>query len=152
MKIQKDIKGFTFVELIMVIAITFLIAAAVAPVYSNLQTSAQLNETTSQVVQFLRIGRQQSVDRFNNTNHGVYFQADRYTLYQGTSYAARNTAYDREVVLADPLSISTSLTNDEVNFSKGLGEPNNMGNITINHEIEGFKNITINEYGAVGDN
>lgn len=152
-KLEKDKRlGFTLVEFIVVVAVTLIITASVAPVYGNLQTTSQLNETVSQAAQFLRIGRQQSVDGFNNTAHGVKFQPDRYILYQGMSYAARNIAYDREVVLDDVLSITTDLTNDEVNFSKGSGEPNNSGTITINHEIEGFKSITVNAYGAVAEN
>ncbi len=152
-------KGFSLVELIVVITIIFIVTAAVVPIYGNLQSSSQLNETTSQAVQALRMARERSVSRYNNSRHGVKFDnissPNKFVLYQGDSYATRDSAYDRETILAETMSLVTtglSPAGDEINFSMGLGAPDKTGSININHTIEGFKVISINEYGSVAEN
>lgn len=144
--------GFTLIELMIVIAIAIILIGAMLPVFGNLQSSAQLNESTSQLIQALRIAKERSVSNMNNSSHGIYLEADRYTLYQGSSYALRSQAYDREVILSDTLSIANNLAGSEVNFSGGLGVPNTTGSITLAHSVYGSKIITINSYGVVGEN
>lgn len=154
--------GFTLVELMVVVGIAALLAGAAFPLYGNLQVSGQLNETSAQLVQTLRLARTRSVARVNDTAaqpapHGVYLEinagADRYILYQGASYALRATAHDRAVTLADGLSISTSLAGtgdaNDINFSRGLGVPNKTGTITLTHTAGGSRTITLNTFGAV---
>ena len=79
-------KGFTLVELLVVIALTLIIAAAAIPIYGNLQVSSQLNENTSQIIQALRTARERSLAGFNNEAHSVEFQSDRYILSPGSDY------------------------------------------------------------------
>jgi prepilin-type N-terminal cleavage/methylation domain-containing protein len=156
---HKSGAGFTLIELIIVMAIIFVIAGAVAPIYGNLQSTTQLNETTSQAVQALRMARERSVSRYNNARHGVKFDLvsspNKFILYQGTSYASRDAEYDRETTLSQSMSIVTtglSPVGDDINFSMGLGIPDKTGSVNINHSVEGFKVININDYGAVTEN
>jgi type II secretory pathway pseudopilin PulG len=141
--------AFTLVELLITIGIIILLAAVAAPIYGNLQVSAQLNESTSGVTQTLRQARQSAMSRENNAGWGVYFTSSSYTLYQGISYAARNNAYDLVISLDSALSFSTTLAGDEVNFSAGLGEPSNTGSITLTHDVNGTRTITINSLGSI---
>jgi len=144
-------KSFTLIELLIVIAITLILAAVVAPIYGNLQVSGQLNENSSQAIQTLRTARGRSMARYNKAQHGVYFQTDRYTLYQGTSYGERVSAYDREVVLDEALSFSLpdGGSEYEINFSKGLGLPDATGTITLTHDVSGSRSIIINSFGMI---
>jgi prepilin-type N-terminal cleavage/methylation domain-containing protein len=144
-------KGFTLVELLVVIGITLVVAVTAVPIYGNLQVSSQLNENSSLIIQTVRTARERSVGRLNNAAHGVYITASAYTLYQGASYATRNSSYDRTTTLDSVLTMSTTLAGDEVNFSKGLGVPNTTGTITLTHDVQGSKTITINSFGAIQD-
>jgi prepilin-type N-terminal cleavage/methylation domain-containing protein len=141
--------GFTLIELLIVIGITLLVGAAAVPIYGSLQVSTQLNENSSLVIQTVRTAREYSVARLNNAAHGVYITSTTYTLYQGSSYAARDSSYDRTTTLDSALTLSTTLTGSEVNFSKGLGVPNNTGTITLTHDVQGSSTITINSFGMV---
>jgi len=149
--------GFTLVELLIVIGITLILAAAVAPIYGNLQVSSQLNENSSQIIQSLRLARERSVARTNNSQHGVYFEIDalgdkdKYVLYQGSTYDTRDSNYDREVILDEVLSLSLpgEVSEYEINFSKGLGVPSATGIITLTHDISGTRQIIINSFGMV---
>ncbi|MEK7453101.1 MAG: type II secretion system protein [Patescibacteria group bacterium] len=146
--------GFTLIELLLVIGITLILAAASVPVYGNLQVSAQLNENTAQIIQAIRTARGRSIAGLNNASHGIYFEinagsSDRFTLYQGSSYIGRNSLYDRVVTLDNALSILTTLSGNEVNFSKGLGVPNANGMVTLTHTVNSNRVIDINNFGVV---
>jgi len=142
-------KGFTTIELFIVVGIMLITAAAAAPFYSGLQVSAQLNESNAQIAQNLRLARGQSVARLNNTAHGVKFLANSYVIYQGASYAGRDTAYDRAVAIDSPLSLSTTFTNDEVNFAMATGIPSNTGTTTLVHSAGGSRSVYLNSFGVV---
>jgi prepilin-type N-terminal cleavage/methylation domain-containing protein len=140
MKNLQTNKGFTLVELLIVIAIALILVTVSVPIYGNLQVSAQLNENTSQMIQTVRIARVRSVARVNNASHGVYFEInpgadDRHILYQGDAYATRDMAYDRAVTLNPSLTLSTTLVGAEVNFSKGAGASTTTGTVTLTHDL-----------------
>jgi len=153
----KSSAGFTLIELLIVIGITLVLTVAAVPIYGNLQVSAQLNENTSQIVQTMRIARERSSARVNNASHGVYFEinassADRYILYQGATYATRDTAYDRPTTLDNALTLSTTLIGSDVAFSKGLSSPTATGTVMLTHDATGSKEIIINGAGLIEEN
>lgn len=152
----KQVAGFTVAELLIVMGVLVVLIAAVIPIYGSLQVLAQLNENTSQIIQTLRIARERGIARYNDSQHGVYFEVnesgyDRYILYQGSSYALRNSQYDREMVLDKVLRLSLpeGRVNFDINFSKGLGLPNNPGTITLIHNTQGLARIVVNILGMV---
>ena len=155
-------KGFTLIELLVVVAITGMVATVALSMYSNLQTSTQLTENTTLIIQTLRTARERSLAGFNNNASGVYFLLNsipnKYTFYQGSSYAARNSAYDREAILDKSLILSTSdlvlaSGNIDINFAQGTGTPSNIGTLTISNTTNNTnKKIRINKIGAIEEN
>jgi len=151
-------KGVTIVELLIVIAVGSILAAAGISIYGNLQGSVQLNETSSEIIQLLRIAKARSEARLNSKRHGVYLEInlegnDKAILYQGLSYTTRDQEHDRTLVLDGVLSISTQdfslvLGDDvDINFSLGLGMPDNTGTMTITHSVDGMRVIGLNVLG-----
>jgi len=140
--------GFSLLELLFIIGITLLLAATTIPIYGGLQVSSQLNETTSQIIQTIRIAKERSVARINDSAHGVFLDTanKKYTLYQGFAWPG---TIIREEILASAFSLST--TQADINFSKGLGIPNILATVTITltHAASGSRQITINSFGAV---
>lgn len=142
-------KGFTIIELLIVVGITVILAAAASPIYGNLQVSTQLNEVSAQIAQDLRLAHEQSRAGVNGAAHGVKFEQSRYTVFQGSSYFSRSSAYDRVNVFSDSLTIVTNFLNDEVVFPPGIGSPNASGTIIITHAAKGSRTITLNSVGSV---
>lgn len=146
-------KGFTLVELLIAIGISLVLAAAAgAPVYGNLQGASQIQDSTAQIVQTIRIARERSVAGVNNARHGVYFESvdngeDLVTLYQGSSYALRDSVYDRVMAIPEALAITTTMGND-VNFSRE-GIPNAAGSLTLTHRVRGSSTLGLNAWGVV---
>ncbi len=148
---MKDIEqGVTLIEVLATVAIIVVLSAALFPLYGNLQVSSQLNENTFQLVQSLRIAKECSLGWQNNAGQGVYLQPGRYILYQGPSFVLRQSALDKEVVLAGSLLLSWNLTGtgdaNDINFSKGLGAPNKVGSIVLTHSVNGVRNIEVNNF------
>jgi len=153
--------GFTIVELLIVIALTAILAAAVSPIYGSLQVSAQLNESSAQAIQNVRTARERAAAGYNATAHGIYFDInsgdDTITVYQGASYAARTSSFDQVISLDSAMTLSAtgfSLIGSDVdiNFSQGLGEPDNTGTVTITHDVSGSRDIVVNGLGLVEEN
>lgn len=156
-------RAFTFVEMVVVLAIGGILLAAAVPVYGSFQVKLQLLDTSADMVQTLRTARQQALVGYNNAAHGVFFDidssgVDSFTIYQGDSYETRTQAYDIVTELKSVLSISNSsftLTGSDIdiNFAKGgLGIPDNIGALTVTHTVTGSKMISVAEYGKVEKN
>jgi prepilin-type N-terminal cleavage/methylation domain-containing protein len=149
-------RGFTMVELLIAIAIAILLLSAAMSLQGNYGASSQLYSANIQVLQTLRIAREKSIAGLNNSPHGVFFEhnaiaKDRIILYQGTSYALRDPLYDREVVFPLVLSVSSTLTNNDITFSRGMGIPNNIGTITLTHEGGINAVLSVNILGVVNE-
>ena len=144
-------KGFSLIEILMTVAITLILATASTSIYGNLQVSTQLNESVALIVQAIRTARERSIAGLNNASHGVCFESNRYILYQGPSCALRDQAYDLATNLESALSLSTTLENGDVVFSKGTGIPNVTGidTVTVIYSVNDVRVIQINSAGVV---
>ncbi|MFH1292333.1 MAG: hypothetical protein ABIH87_04025 [bacterium] len=146
-------RGFTLIELLVVVGISIVLAIVATPIYGGLQVRAQLNETSAQLSQTLRTAQQRSLSGYGNSAHGVKLQSQGYILFQGDSYALRQSAYDRGIDLAESLSLLLSLTGgvDEVVFSLSSGLPSATGTINLIHSVDGNRQISINDLGMVSE-
>lgn len=153
-------QGFTMTEVLVVISIMIILLLVTLPLYNSFQVSARLNETNVQVAQALRLARERSLAGYNNGQHGIYLENnndsnDRYIVYQGTSYASRDTGYDRIMTIEGGLNFSFTnldlINNDDVdiNFSSGLGVPDNTGTIVVVHNSGKTRSIIISSLGLI---
>lgn len=145
-------RGFTLVEVVIVLALFLVLAVAAVPIFSNFQTSTQIGQFSNQILQTLRSAREYSVARYQDSAYGIYFDttnigSKRFTLYQGATYASRNASFDRVFILDRSLLLTTTLTGNEINFAKGTGLPSTTGTVTVATPGGTTKVITINSYG-----
>lgn len=151
---KANTQGFTLIELLIVISVTIILAASTIPVYGGWQSMSQLNESKAQIVQMIRMARQYSIAGYNDTKHGVYLEInpnanDKAIYYQGDSYASRDSDYDLELLLDNTISITTTLSGQEVNFTKNNGLPSSQGIINIFNNINNSYQLEVNEIGVV---
>ena len=146
--------GFTILEVLIVIGIMLVVGGAILPISGNFAVSSQLDDSLISVSNTVRTARERSLSGLNNSAHGVYFEEninlqDRIILYQGASYASRDQLYDQIRTFDDSMDMESSISGNDLNFSKGLGVPNSTGTITITHDVNGARNVTINRFGVV---
>ena len=138
-------KGFTLTEMIVVLSIFTVIAAVSLPLYNYFQSFRILKAAKQEVVQNIRLVKSKAVSGMNNSSYGIYFETDQYTLYQGASYAGRDTSQDILVEYLDNIIMSSAF---ELNYSKNKGEPSNTGDLVLTNIIDNSTvNITINSVG-----
>ena len=141
--------GFSLPEVLIVVTLILLLAAAATPLYSSLQSSTQLNESAREFSQTLHTARTRAVSRLNDSPHGVYVQSGQYILYQGENYASRDTAHDRTIVFDNALTLSSSPSVTDINFSEGFGVPSATSTFTLTHDVYGTITITVDALGSI---
>lgn len=69
-------RGFTFIELLVVLVILTIIGATAASTYFNFYNQQQLDITVNEITQTLRKAQARSLFSQNNSDWGVYFYKD----------------------------------------------------------------------------
>lgn len=154
-------KGFSLIELLIVIGLTAVLATSTISVFGNFQLSSQLNDSAGQMVQVMRQAKELSQNGFLNSRYGVYFEKnsgskDRFVLYKGNSFATRDTDQDKEYFMESIIRFSTTtLAHElpdsfEVNFARATGIPSNYGDIILdNLQVSMERRIQINALGFI---
>ncbi len=141
--------GFTLVEIMIVVAVMAIILSIGLPAVNNWQINSQVNETTSLLIENLRLAEQDSQAGWQNNSYGIKFLPDSYVIYQGANYATRQVGQDRMVPLGSSLKIELSLVPliDEIPFNR-QGFAQSTGTIKI---VQGDinKSFIINNYGII---
>ena len=152
-------RGFTLIELIVVLAVLITLLAFTYPSLIGSQHRTTLTETINLLVQDLKdqqlkamLGDLQGGSTM--TNYGIYFQANQYVLFSGTTYVATASANFPVSLNASSSFTSIPFPNSQIVFSRGSGEVLNFSNntytLTITDSVENVtKNITVNKYGIV---
>ncbi len=140
-------RGFTLIEMLIVLAILFLLFGVIGSIASNTYPKHSLRAQTDVVVQTLREAQALTLARKQDSTWGVHLTSNNVTLFAGTSYATRNTLYDQ--VHSIPSGISMSGLTDVV-FDALLGTTSQTGTITLISDATSESNtITINANGVI---
>lgn len=136
--------GFTLLELLLVIALVALIAGLSIPFYSNFIVRNYLNTSSSSLVQTVEKAQNYAKSGKQDATWGVYMTSSDYTLYKGTSYAARDTNLDELYTFPSGIAHG-GLT--EIHFDHLRGETTNTGVITLTATNGASTTIQINSSG-----
>lgn len=152
-------KGFTLPELLIVIAIAGAILGLTFANTSNVIRKASLSTIITTLVTDLR--SQQIKAMIGDTEgqltpfaYGVYLEADKYTLFRGTSYSSSSPS-NIVINLDNNLSItSITLPSSTILFNRVTGEVNNFAagqdTFTIVDSVTTEqKTLQINRYGSI---
>lgn len=137
-------KGFTFIEILIVVAISAFLLVLLAPSGIQFYRTQQLDTVTEEIVQALRKAQLNSMSVKNDSAFGVYFSSGQYVLFRGNSYLSRDQEEAFEVL--NDISFSGDVS--EVVFSKLSGDPNNLGNLVLTLDNK-IKTININSAGRI---
>lgn len=145
--LKKKLKGFSLIELLLVIALFSSVILISTPVYQRLQSKNDLEIASTVVVNSLRRAQILSQSVRNDDSWGVNVQANSVTIFKGVSYAGRDTSFDEVINLTNNNLIISGIT--EIYFSKLSGLPNTSGDIIITINNNDSKNININSKGTI---
>ncbi|MDD5110526.1 MAG: prepilin-type N-terminal cleavage/methylation domain-containing protein [Patescibacteria group bacterium] len=151
------VRGFTLVELLVVMAVLVALAVLIVPLYANLQTERQAATAAEGVVSTLREAQARAMAGDGDRTWGVYFfddpagHGDQFVLFRGENYAGRDASYDLVTALDDSLAFSAvSLGGgNEVVFGKVRGTTANTGSVTLTSTQGESVTVAVNSAGTV---
>lgn len=139
-------RGFTIIELILVIAIISTVALLSSPFYSRFLLQNAVDNTVDQLSGSLRKAQVYSMMGKQSSAWSVNFSSNTITLYKGASFVARNPAFDEKFSVNPNVTIS-GMT--DISYAKVTGLPTpTTATITISSGANS-KTVTINSQGVV---
>jgi prepilin-type N-terminal cleavage/methylation domain-containing protein len=151
---MKSQRGFTFVEVVVVIGILFILLGFISVNLFKFQHKSQLSSTVSS---FLADYKEQQIKAMagdtDNTgavaNYGVHIEATSYTVFRNT-YGTSNFT----ISLPSGTQASTTFPSSQIIFTAGSGQltsfTGGQNTITFTDTGDGStKTVTINTYGVV---
>jgi prepilin-type N-terminal cleavage/methylation domain-containing protein len=152
-------KGFTLIELVVVIAIIVIIVSAGFTIRVGVLPDAILSTQTRQVLEGLKLAQIKSISRYKNSEWGVYFldntgSPDQWIIFKGSTYTSRDTAYDQITTLPSSLSFTSISFNgtSELKFAQITGTPSTSGSLTLTSTENEAQTITVSARGVVDVN
>lgn len=137
--------GFTFLEMLLVLAIFAILAAVSIPVYENLQLGTDLDTTAVQLAVTIRRAELKARAVDADSPWGVELVPGSIVLFRGSDYANRQSNFDEVTTLPNTITVS-GLT--EIDFAKFTALPAMVGSIQLASPA-GTKMITLNSQGMV---
>jgi len=147
--------GFTLMELLIVVAITTILAGVGASSYINQQRAKLLNTTAQEIVGYLRYAQQKSIAQESGNQWGIHFENpasgdDFYALYTGVSYTSpEETRYLHKGIEYETPTAGNSI---DVSFNKltGTSATSTTQSITIESTvINSTTTISISGQGLI---
>ena len=150
----KHNKGFTIVELIIVLVLFAVLFSSTSIVFGNMLSEYGMGSEASKIVQFMREARMNAVSQKDNSEWGVNFitsgDPDRYIMFKGSSYLSRDPAFDIDFALPKNILIENINLGggNEIVFNKRSGYTSNGGSFSYVNDNEQI-NFTINSLGLI---
>lgn len=137
--------GFTLLELIIVVAMTILVGLVAVPFYSRFFNQNAVANATDQLTGELRKAQMYSIVGKRGGQWGVAYNSNNIILFQGNTFATRNTAFDETFSVGSNVSVSGFT---ELEFNRMTGTPSAAPNITISGGGN-TKTVAISTLGVV---
>lgn len=138
--------GFTLIELLLSVAIIGVLAGLSLPVYESFARRNDLDVTAQGVASAIRRAETYARAVQDDSMWGIRFQSSGVTLFKGTSYATRDTAFDETISV--PASVTMSGL-AEVQFAKLSAAPSTTGTVTLISTTNDTRTLTLNAKGVV---
>lgn len=138
--------AFTLVEILLIMALIALIAAFSVPLFNTFQTGSDIKVAADIVAQSLKRAESLAESGENDSNWGVHIATGTITVFNGNTYATRDTTFD------DLFTISTDITATgltDIVYTKFTGEPQSTGNIVLTADSGEVWTINLNSKGTV---
>ena len=139
--------GFSLLEVLIVLAIVGGLALITIPFLSTRQMRNELDQAALDLVSHLRRAQSKASYGYFNSEWGIEFKDQTYTLYRGSSFALRDVAYDEIYTIAKGVSQSNSFM-DNVYFTR-QGQATRSGYITLTDSYGNTKRVVIFPHGLI---
>lgn len=144
-KISGPAKGFTVIEIAIVIGILAIIFAVGTPVALDFYYNYQLNSERDNFITILKQARNLSLANQGETDHGVYINTDKFVLFYGPSFAGRDQSKDLNFVYSAAVIVAAS--SPEILFA-GLSARSASTTVSFNYGAQ-TNYVYVNQEGNI---
>lgn len=148
---MKKLRGFTIIEVILVLVILSSAVGFGLLYYQNSQVRADVNTHASVIVSYLRLA-QSNAETGRNTFNAIHLEPDSFTTFIGTAYAENDPQnYLTELPATITIgNINLSGAGTDIIFTGPDGTTNNSGSFQlISSQIDKTITINIAQIGAI---
>ena len=140
-------KGFSLLELLLVVGILAAIFSFSAPFLLDFYTNQLTGDTQSNIIDALQRARHNAVLQKNDSNFGVHIVAGSYIIFQtpDLTYTNRVSAQDEIFPVVNKINFTGPAN---IIFSKFTGLPSATGTIILNYGSIA-KGVTIDNTGSI---
>ena len=143
--LKRSREGFTFIEVTIAMAIMVSLIGIGLPAGWGFYQTYQFNAEVNVLASLLEQARSAAMANRNESSHGVYLGAAAFILFQGSTYATRNTALDRSFPRNSIIAIAGPT---ELTFTPLSGQPSASTTYAFTAGQKAWS-ININSQGAI---
>lgn len=153
--VSKSEAGFTLIEMLVVMGILTMLGSLALFVNLDTYYGFMFRGERDTLISTLQKARSQSMNNIclgagcvDGKPHGVHVKKGEYTIFQGGSYAARDTAVD-EIIFSQNNAIELSTTSLEVVFAQLSGDTASVQEIGLFDNAGHHSTTSINTEGRI---
>lgn len=137
-------RGFTALEILIVIAILGILLAVIMPSFMNFRRSSLLNTDTMNLVTLINRARLLSVSSKDDAQYGIHLESGMAVLFKGTTYDTASSTNETHIFSTGLTlsSIAISTGGSEVLFEKVTGATTNSAAATTTLLVTGTTSST----------
>lgn len=145
--------GFSLLEMLIVIGIMIAVAGLTVPYLQSFQVDSDTRTYADSVTHALRRAQQFArTGQAGQAGLGWGFHinpsAHEYTVFHGTSYASRDSAYDQVTAYSETITLTTDF-GDDVIFTIFSGTASANGTVSVIGADGDTHDILITAYGTI---
>lgn len=143
-------KGFTIIEIVIVIAIMALLLAVIASPFQSFRNSKVLDTNSEEALSLLSEARGNTLSAKDGYQYGVHLESSQMVLFRGGTYSSLD-ASNKTVVLDNALEISSIAlegAGSDIIFDKLTGKTAQPGSFVIRAKNDTSKTRTITVVGT----
>lgn len=150
------VRGFTLIELVVVIAISVLLVLVTISFFSSFRNSQVLQGETSQALSILNKAQSYTLNSKSDSEYGVRVNGDQLILFKGLAFASSSPTNEAYVLHSAVQISSTTLSGggNDIIFDRLTGDTSNDGSFVLSLKSDPTQKnvISISKTGATAQN
>jgi Tfp pilus assembly protein FimT len=137
-------KGFTVIEIIIVVVISIALVAMATVSFSNFRQNQLLNSDVNKAVSVINEARSKTLSSQDFSQYGARLESSRIILFKGATYPGGGISTSTFSSFIEISNISLNSGGNDAIFQKLTGKTDNYGTVTFRVKADASKTKTIN--------